>query len=139
MNPKREGTQSNFELPAQPEQLESQDTLQELGQEAPAARPETAGKQAKTPALPTVPDDIPIADSPAIGLAADDTTTQDQASFTQKANDSDHIEPVWLDRAKAVIAQTRNDPYEQKIQMSQVKTEYIRKRFNKQVKTDETK
>jgi hypothetical protein len=136
MNPNREGTQSNFELPAQPENNEAQKGL-EKAPEAPAAKPEAAGKQSKQPALPVIPDDIPAADTPSIGLPADDDVTQNQTSFTHKAKDSDQIDPVWLNKAKAVISQTRNDPYEQKLQMSRVQAEYIQKRFNKQVKSDE--
>ena len=139
MNPNREGTQSGFEeLPAQTESLETDNKGHDKGHEKPAARPEAAGKQAKAPALPAIPDDIPVADTPAIGLPAEDNAAQDQTSYSHQASDSDHIDPAWLNKAKAVISQTRNDPYEQKLQMSRVKAEYIQKRFNKKVKSDES-
>jgi hypothetical protein len=53
------------------------------------------------------------------------------------AADSDHIEREWIDKVKDVVARTHEDPHLQKEQMSRVKAEYIQKRFNKQVKTDE--
>jgi hypothetical protein len=53
------------------------------------------------------------------------------------AQDSDRIEQEWVDKAKAIIQRTQDDPYLQKDQMSRIKAEYIQKRFNKTIKTDE--
>ena len=141
MDRDRSGGGPNFELPTpKPESLEGEEQRQEKGREAPAAPAETAGKQAPAPALPALPDDIPAADTPVIGTPADDTAVAPTAAdTTHPADDSDRIEPVWVHKAKEVIAKTQNDPYEQKHQMSQVKADYIQKRFNKQIKTDEAK
>ena len=138
MDPNRAGG-PNFELPGTPpaESLEGDDQRQEKGQEAPTAPAEQAGKQAPAPALPAVPDDIPAADTPVIGAPAADATALPVSNASHPADDSERIEPVWVDKAKAVIAQTHDDPYQQKHQMSQVKAQYIQKRFNKQIKTDE--
>jgi len=125
----------NFELPPQPASPEGEDRKSEKGREAPAAAPEQAGKQAPQPVLPAVPD-IPVADTPVISVPTqDDTTARPPAAHP--AQDSDRIEPVWVNKAKEIIAQTHDDPYLQKDQMSKVKAEYIQKRFNKQIKTDE--
>src|SRR5258708_25983220 len=47
------------------------------------------------------------------------------------------IEPIWVDKAKAIISQTREDPYMQKTEMSRVKAEYIQKRFRSEEHTSE--
>ena len=70
------------------------------------------------------------------GLANDDSTTP--AAIGTEANDSDRIEKEWVDKAKTVIGRTKDDPFEQKIEMSRVKAAYIQKRFNKTIKTDDT-
>ena len=132
----QQGGTPNFELPreqpeAAPEQGEGQ---QEQSVERAPGRPEKSVQQAKQPALPAIPDDIPAADVPDIA-ASDDTTHP--TDTPQAIKDSDHIEPEWVDKAKAVIAQTKNDPYQQKHEMSKVKADYIRKRFGKDIKTDE--
>jgi hypothetical protein len=135
MNPtKGEGQQVNFELPPQVPSPEAENKRQEKGSEAPPARPEQVGKQAPT-ALPALPIDLPTADTPIIAAPQDDTVTRPTAPHP--ADDNDRIEHQWVDKAKAIIAQTRDDPYQQKNQMSKVKAEYIEKRFNKQIKTDE--
>lgn len=137
MNPSREGPQPNFEnyeLP--PLSPEDEPGLAEQGHEAPAARPETVGERPAAPALPTVPTDIPAADQPVIAAPPQDATIPVTDPQTP-AHDKDRIEKQWVDKAKAVIARTQDDPYLQKDEMSKVKAEYIQKRFNKIIKTDE--
>jgi hypothetical protein len=117
----------NFELPPQPSH-EGDDQRQEKGREAPNAAPaEAVGKQPPAPVLPAVPSDLPAADS-AQAKAFDPH---------QQAKDAERIEPEWVDKAKAVISQTRDDPYMQKSEVSKIKADYIQKRFGKQIKTDE--
>ena len=137
MNPSREGTQPNFELPVQPQSNETDNQQSEKAAETAVARPEQAGKQAKQPVLPTTLDELPVADTPTIAIPGSDDSAHTQTDHRTQSDDSDRIDPVWINKTKAVISQTRNDPYEQKIQVSKVKAEYIQKRFNKQVKTDE--
>ena len=138
MNPNRgESAGVNFELPPQPMGPEGQEQRQEQGVEAPAAAAETVGKQAPAPALPTIPDDIPAADAPVIAAPAPDSAVPVHPVSDHPAQDSDHIEPVWVNKVKEVIAQTHDDPYLQKNEMSRVKADYIQKRFGKQIKTDE--
>lgn len=51
------------------------------------------------------------------------------------AQDLDVIEKAWVDKAKKVISDTRNDPRQQNLEIAKVKAEYIKKRFNKDLVT----
>lgn len=51
------------------------------------------------------------------------------------ADDTDLIEKAWVDKAKTIVAQTRHDPHEQKKQISVLKADYMKKRYNKDLKT----
>ena len=135
MNPNREGGQFNFELPPQPESSEGGEKRQDKGQEAARPPQERVGQQAPPPALPAIPDDIPTADAPVIAVPVNDDTAAHPIPDSS-AQDSERIEPAWVNKAKEIIAQTHDDPYLQKDQMSKVKADYIMKRFNKQVKTE---
>jgi len=135
MEPNRVGG-PNFELPPQPASPENEQRREQAA-EAPVARPESAGKQAKAPALPAIPDDIPAADQPVIAVPPQDLAAPVPVDPHAAAADSDRIEQEWVDKAKAIIARTHDDPYLQKDQMSRIKAEYIQKRFNKTIKTDE--
>ncbi len=130
----------NFELPPQPSSAEDEDLRQERGNEAPnAAVAEQAGKRPSDPALPAIPDDIPTAEPPSVADGSQ-ASQGDSNSFDphQLATETDRIEPEWVEKAKALISQTRDDPYMQKDEMSKIKADYIQKRFNKHLKTDET-
>ena len=107
-------------------------------EKTPAASPENNPQKQTRQAVSQVASDLAL---PATAI----TTTDDSAAQTttatddsSKANDADRIEKEWIDRAKSVAAQTRDDPFEQKNAMSKVKAEYIQKRFNKTLKTDDT-
>lgn len=130
------GGAPNFELPRQPERAPETENQQERAFEAPPARPETSGNQPQQPALPAVPVDIPDAGQPVVA-ALQDVPTPIPTDPKSIAQDSDNIEREWVDKVKNVIAHTQDDPYLQKDQMSKVKAEYIQKRFNKTIKTDE--
>ncbi|HSW85801.1 MAG TPA: hypothetical protein VLF79_04335 [Candidatus Saccharimonadales bacterium] len=50
------------------------------------------------------------------------------------ADDADLIEKEWVDKAKAIVAQTKDDPHLQNQEITKVKTDYLKKRYNKDIK-----
>ncbi len=50
------------------------------------------------------------------------------------ADDADLIEKEWVVKAKEIIGQTRHDPYMQNKEISKVKADYLKKRYNKDLK-----
>lgn len=56
------------------------------------------------------------------------------AELPQEANDIDLIEKEWILKSKQIVAHTINDPYHQQAAISQMKAEYMKKRYNKDVK-----
>ncbi len=96
--------------------------------------PESApSKQTTAPSLPTIPTDMPVSQAPVI--PSDDS--QASASDDQiNADNPDRIERQWIDKAKEIVSQTKDDPYKQKSEMSKIKAEYIKTRFNKVLKTE---
>ena len=55
---------------------------------------------------------------------------------TSTASDVDVIEKAWVDKAKAIVAATRNDPKLQSAELGKVKATYIKARFHKDIKTE---
>lgn len=92
------------------------DNKQEIG----AAQAEIA--QVAMPALPT-----PVLVTP----------QQSQASVADDspivANDDDLIEKEWVDKAKKILAETRDDPYKREREISKLQIEYIRRRYGRQI------
>ena len=48
--------------------------------------------------------------------------------------DADLIEKEWVLKAKEIVARTHGDPYEQNSEINKIKADYIKKRYNKDIK-----
>ena len=91
---------------------------------APEKRPELGVVQAEAaqvamPALPT----------PIITTAPDPVSSL--TDDAQTAADVDLIEKEWVDKAKKIIAETRDDPYRREREISKLQIEYVRKRYGR--------
>jgi hypothetical protein len=74
-------------------------------------------------ALPIVPP--PVAALPAASPVVDDTPLA--------ANDDDLIEKEWVDKAKKIIAETKDDPYRREQEVGRLQADYLRKRYGKEL------
>lgn len=138
MNPSS-GEAPKFELPAQPVEYktESHDKDQETlpKQENAVGKRPPSNTQAVSPD-PAPPVPLPVAPAYQPASATDDSTDDSSTGLT--AAEIDRIEKEWIDRAKSIVSKTQDDPFEQNTAMSRVKAEYIKKRFNKTIPTDDT-
>jgi hypothetical protein len=138
MNPNSgEGkSQPSFEQPAQPENQPAVGEVQSDRALERSSSAETAvGKQQPPPAISLQPAAVPAGQ---IQVGDDDTAVPAPHQISNdQAKDGDTIEKVWIDKAKAIVAQTQDDPFIQKNEMSRVKADYIQKRFNKTIPVDD--
>lgn len=56
---------------------------------------------------------------------------QDDSNSPISANDDDVIEKEWVDRAKQIITDTKDDPYQREEQASKLQKDYLKKRYGK--------
>lgn len=94
----------------------------EIGNEK---RPEIGAVQAEAAqiAMPSLP-------TPVVTQSDDDAVAQ--VDGTQLiANDDDLIEKEWVDKAKKILAQTKDDPYKREKEVSKLQIEYVRKRYGR--------
>jgi hypothetical protein len=93
-------------------------------------RVEQSTENASTmPAQPILPPPISAPLPPA-------QTTEDssvQASTPLAAADEDLIEKEWVDKAKAIIVETKDDPYLREKEVSKLQADYLRKRYGKEL------
>lgn len=131
MNPNRG---ENINLPAPVEQTTNNEVVEDSSNEKQAVAAESSpSRQTTAPALPTVPAVMPVASNPV--LPTDDDRSDNHHRDTNDSANPDRIEKQWIDKAKAIVADTKTDPYKQKSEMSKAKAEYIKSRFNKVLKT----
>ncbi|MFZ1257967.1 MAG: hypothetical protein WAQ25_00675 [Candidatus Saccharimonas sp.] len=89
-------------------------------QEIGAAQAEAS--QIAMPALPA-----PVAQQ------VDDSTMQPSSSTPLVAGDDDLIEKEWVDKAKKILAETKDDPHRRETEISKLQVEYIRKRYGREI------
>lgn len=53
------------------------------------------------------------------------------------AEDTDLIEKEWVEKAKEIVERTRHDPYVQNREITKMKADYMKKRYNKDIRIPE--
>lgn len=51
------------------------------------------------------------------------------------AADDDVIEREWVQKAKKIVSETKDDPFTQEHEISKLQADYIKKRYGKEIKT----
>ena len=111
-----DGTERGYELP----QLN-----QERG-EQPATHEKIADPAAMAQPIPiTLP--TPVAPT------TDDSTKAADDDMPAVAADEDLIEKEWVDRAKKIIADTKDDPYRREREVGRLQADYLKKRYGKEL------
>lgn len=64
-------------------------------------------------------------------------TPLSNVSVPTEAADSDLIEKEWVERAKQIVDHTKDDPHEQQKALSRMKADYMKKRYNKDIKVSD--
>jgi hypothetical protein len=111
--------QNPFEALAAPAQTEAQQGRQI----------ERGISQAPPAPLPPLPIQPPTATSSPVPQSA--------AGMPTIADDTDLIEKEWVVKAKEIVERTKHDPYQQNKEVERVKADYLKKRYNKDIKVTE--
>ncbi len=85
---------------------------------------------------PSIP--MPMVDPSQFTIAAPVSvapTVSDDRVAQATADDEDVIEKEWVSRAKVIVNNTKDSPNTQSKELTKFKAEYIKKRFNKDMKT----
>ncbi len=91
----------------------------------PKSTPTTDNSQAAVPQDDVVIPKIPAQPVPAGG------------SGPAIADDVDVIEKEWVDRAKKIVSETKDNPHQQEKAVSRLQADYLLKRYGKQIKLKE--
>jgi Txe/YoeB family toxin of Txe-Axe toxin-antitoxin module len=72
---------------------------------------------------------LPVPQAPVV-------TSKPQAADSNPTNaaDEDLVEKEWVDKAKKIVNETKNDPYAQGKEISKLQADYLKKRYGKEIK-----
>lgn len=77
---------------------------------------------------------------PLANITTQNNPSQNQGAAVDEpaiADDNDIIEQEWVNKAKAIVESTKEDPHGQNKEISKLRASYIKKRYNKEIKTSE--
>jgi hypothetical protein len=123
-SPEVSATDTKTEVANAPQSLPSPEVAGPLGDSNIAAQQLTTQPSQPQPPVNTVP---PLAPPSGSGTAPP----------PQIADDVDVIEREWVDKAKTIVEATKEDPHVQTKEISRFKADYMKKRYNKDVKVAE--
>jgi hypothetical protein len=134
MNPSQLPSPS-FEIPdLQGEELP--DAVPEQGEQGVASPEQGTQPSAPPPSSPLPsPDPMTINAVPAVDPIAS-AVPPIGAATPMAADDADIIEKEWVEKAKEIVERTRSDPHEQNKEINKIKAEYIKKRYNRDIKVN---
>jgi hypothetical protein len=106
----------------------------EQGIERSAERHEQASEQAarSTDATPVLPAPV-VPTTPSTGVADSTTALPVVDDLPIVAGDDDLIEKEWVDKAKKIIATTKDDPYRREQEVGKLQADYLKKRYGKEL------
>ncbi|MBP7018015.1 hypothetical protein KBB17_00750 [Candidatus Saccharibacteria bacterium] len=55
-----------------------------------------------------------------------------------KADDVDVIEKEWVDKARKIVEQSKDDPYRQELEVGKLQIDYMNKRYGREIKPGST-
>lgn len=117
--------------PQQPERLDTS----ERGYDELPLNPERRGQapveQAPAEPATSVPPAAITLPTPVAPVADDTTTPTDETPAV--AADEDLIEKEWVDKAKKIIAETKDDPYRREREVGKLQSDYLKKRYGKEL------
>ncbi|MBU6389869.1 hypothetical protein KGQ71_05145 [Patescibacteria group bacterium] len=134
MNPNRSETPST-PSPERQTPNEGQEQAVHDGEALVASPENRASTQPPAPVI-QLPSDLPVA-AP-VSIPGDDEGKDVDKEPQTYSKGAERIEKQWLDKAKNLVDRTKDDPFMQKNEMSRLKAEYIKGRFNKTIRVDET-
>lgn len=129
MEPRQTGPSGFEHAPEQPGEFQPTATGEQLApgfERAGDRQPEVGSVQAEAVqlAMPTLP--VPVTTT----NDDDDAVSLSDTSLLV-ANDDDLIEKEWVDKAKKIIADTKDNPFQREREISKLQIEYVRKRYGR--------
>lgn len=108
-----------------PGETNPEQRIEQLERRSETAPVEAAPVQTLPPPMTLPIPPVTTTDSSVAAVPDDDTPAV--------ANDDDLIEKEWVDKAKKIISQTKDDPYRREQEVSRLQADYLQKRYGREI------
>lgn len=103
-----------------------------------ASTHEVRGVATENTAHPAGPPPVTMQPVNSTSATTPQTTVSPVPTVAAAGDDStDALDEEWISKAKAIVEQTKHDPHMESMELSKVKAEYLRIRYNKHIKVAE--
>jgi hypothetical protein len=107
--------------------------------------PEAVPQFAAMPAIPQNPMAVPSVQQPMPQvppaqqpvLPVTPIADVNAAAVAQQSDDDSSLDEEWVNKAREIVERTHTDPYLQSREISRIKAQYIKVRYNKDIKSSE--
>jgi hypothetical protein len=139
MNEPHSDNQPSFELPQpimdnQKSVPETQDTQNFTEKSGSQGTEMASSQQFIDPSASSNASQSPVFSPAIVPVQATPTPSVPSISTPPIADDVDLIEKEWVEKAKEIVNKTKDDPYAQNQEMTKIKADYLKKRYNKDIK-----
>ena len=90
----------------------------------------------QAPAVTATPLPLPVMPNEPVQATVPAVSSTTATDLPVASDESDLIEKEWVDKAKQIVERTRDDPYKQSEELTVVKADYMKKRYDKTIKVD---
>jgi hypothetical protein len=80
---------------------------------------------------PVLPPPVAVVAQPSVPDSTRVTSVTDDLPLV--ANDDDLIEREWVDKAKKIIVETKDDPFRREQEVGRLQADYLRKRYGREL------
>ena len=133
-SPSSQGSTQGGEVFAISKSFEASPPLERTGETHETA---SMGVSGDPVAQPFVPPPLPVID-PAQSPATTTAQVRDDSNPVV-ASDDDLIEKEWVEKAKRVVAETRDDPHAQDLAVGRLQADYLKKRYGRMAPSSSSK
>lgn len=110
---------------------------QEVVQPSQYAPPQPAGSQPVPQPVAAAPMQPPAASPMSPPVSAPATAQSASVPVTDEGLDDSALDEEWVHKARAIVEQTQDDPYAESRALSQVKADYLQRRYGKKIKVND--
>ena len=137
MEPKIPSPEAAPSLPPQPQEYQRGPEQPVPNPEVPVYSPERTAERVgeQHHAVTATPTPVPAISLPTPVLPQQDDTAMPTAADDTplSARDDDLIEKEWVDKAKKVVVETKDDPHMREREVGKLQVDYLRKRYGREL------